>query len=116
RRRIRLVPGLTAGGLPADLAGRLVEGRDERGVAAVTTDDQEVAIRDRRSSVAVLRVVRQPGLPDDRPGGRERGGTIRAEVHVDPVAFDDWCRRGKRVLGIQRIGVSGAEDFRVDEL
>ena len=96
RRRIRLVPRLAPRRFPADFPGPLVERDDERLVAAVAAEDQQIAVQHRRPAVAVLRLVRETRLPDDLAGGGQRGGAFGAEMHVDAVAVDDRAsgRRG----------------------
>ena len=98
RRRIGLRRGLAAIGPPARLAGAGVERDHEALVEAVAVDDQQIAGELGRAAVAVLRLIRQPGLPEDRPGRRQRGSALGAEVDVDPIAVDNRRRRGVAVL------------------
>ena len=60
--------------------GALVEGHDERFVAAVAVQNQKIAVEHGGIAVAVLRLVRQSRLPDDVTRRREGRGTFGAEV------------------------------------
>ena len=116
RRRVRLVGRRPAMGLPSFSAGPLVERDHECRVAAVAAEDQQVLVQRRRPAVAVLRFVREPLSPHDLAGGGERRGSVRAEVHVDPIAFDDRRRRGVGILRVEQVAAGEAEHLGVDDL
>ena len=103
-------------GLPSFRAGPLVERHHECRVAAVAVEDQQVLVQRRRPAVAVLRFVREPLSPHDLAGGGERRGSVRAEVHVDPIAFDDRRRRGVGILRVEQVAAGEAEHLDVDDL
>ena len=113
RGRVRLVERLAAGCSPANATGGLVERDDERFVAAVAVDDQEILVERRRTAVAVLRLVREHDLPRDLAIGRDGGRAVGAEMHVDAIAVHNRRRRRAAVLDVGRAAAANLEDFRV---
>ena len=63
-----------------------------RFIEAIAIHDQQVPIQHRRSSIAVLRLVLQPRLPDDFSCRRYGRCALRPEVDIDAITFNDRSR------------------------
>ena len=64
----------------------------------------------------MLRLIREPGLPNHLTGRRQGRRAVGPEVHVDAVSLENRRRRRKAVLGIDFARVLQAKHFDVDDL
>ena len=106
---------MTSRRLPARLAGALVERDDESLASTVAVDDQQIAVKDRRATGAVLRLITELLLPQHLTPRRQSRCAFRAEMHVDAVALDDWRRRRAIVLRVERAARPDVKDFDVHD-
>ena len=103
---------------PAHLAGVAIERDDERRLAAVAAEDQEIVDEYRRAARAVLGRIGELGLlPEDVARQVEGGRAHVTEVDVDAVAVDDRRAARQAVLLVHLLGDFGigADRFDVPE-
>ena len=79
--------------LPSYLSRPFVERHDKLVVDAVARENQEVAVKDRRTGRPLYHVIIEPGVfPENAALRIETHSAARAEVNIHPFAVQHRCR------------------------
>ena len=107
---------MLSGPFPPDLAGVFIEGRYVLYVDAVTGENQEVSMKNRRTPGSLDNVEGEFCVfPDNLSGGIEADRSAGAEGYVGVLSIEDRCWGGESVLDMTRAGIRGCQDLDVVE-